>query len=258
MKPNTALLHTVWNDSKEFISKKAIELDQIELDEVISSVFSNGPFYFYILDFVTMEIKYISPSVKDIHGLDPDKVTFQDILDQIHPEDMDFVAKAEKVNWDLVYNKLEKDKIQKYKTSYCFRFRTSDGSYQLFNHQALALTTDENGATAKALNIHTNISHLTSVNNFTISLIGMFGEPSYLNIPVVENNNIPLPSNSLFSKREIQIIHLISDGFTNDQIGNNLNIAVNTVKNHRKNILRKANCKNMGQLITKCITEGLI
>jgi len=258
MKPNTALLHTVWNDSKEYISKRNIELDKIKLDEVISSVFSNGPFYFYILDFVTMEIKYISPSVRDIHGLNPDQVTFQDILDQIHPDDMNFVAKAEKVNWDLIYTKIEKDKIKKYKTSYCFRFKTVDGSYQLFNHQSLALTTDENGATAKALNIHTNISHLTTVNNFTISLIGMFGERSYLNIPVVENHQVPLPTNPLFSKREIQIIRLISEGLTNEQIGNNLSIAINTVKNHRKNILKKANCKNMGQLITKCITEGLL
>jgi len=136
--------------------------------------------------------------------------------------------------------------------------KTSDGSYQLFNHQSIILTTDEKGALAKSLNIHTNISHLTTENNYLISAIGMQGEPSYLNIPVSGNYKFPKASKSIFTKREIELIRLMSDGLTNAEIAINLDIAVNTVKNHRKNILSKANCKNIGQLITKCITEGLI
>jgi DNA-binding CsgD family transcriptional regulator len=258
MKPNTQLLHSVWENFRELISKKDVELEKINLDELIASIFSNGPFYFYIVDFYDMKIKYMSPMVREIHGLDPEIASFQDILDQIHPDDLAFVAKAEAAVWDILYNTLGSERNKKYKMSYCFRFRTSDGSYQLFNHQSLIITTDENGGLAKSLNIHTNISHLTSQNNYQVSAIGMLGEPSYLNIKINEDAILPQPTKPLFSKREVEIIRLMSEGYTNISMADKLFIAHNTIKNHRKNILHKAGCKNLGQLITKCMTEGLI
>lgn len=258
MKPDTELLHSVWDNSSEFITKTDVDAEKVDLNELIASTFSNGPFYFYIIDFFDRKIKYITPSVKDIHGLEPEHTTFQDILDQIHPDDMSFVAKAEATMMDMFYTTLGIEKYKKYKMSYCFRFRTSDGSYQLFNHQAILLTTDEKGRGAKSLNIHTNISHLTSENNYQVSAIGMFGEPSYLNIGLKDNFALPKATDPLFSKREVEIIRLMSAGYTSIEIAEKLFIAHNTVKNHRKNILRKANSKNLGQLITKCMTEGLI
>jgi DNA-binding CsgD family transcriptional regulator len=258
LKPDTHLLHSVWNDSKDFIPKSSIELESNKLDELIASIFSNGPFYFYIVDLFDLQIKYMHSLVKDIHGLDPDHATFQDILDHIHPDDMAFVAKAEAMAFNLMYNAIEKDKRKSYKISYCFRFRTSDGTYKLFNHQAVFLTTDEDGRGGQSLNIHTDISHLTNVNNYQLSFIGLFGEPSYLNVKVLDENPFPIVTKPMFSKREIEIIRLMSEGLTNIEIGNKIFISQNTVKNHRKKILHKAGCKNLGQLITKCITEGLI
>jgi DNA-binding CsgD family transcriptional regulator len=227
------------------------------VDEITGSIFSNGPFYFYIIDFFDKKIKYISPSVKEIHGLDPEHISNQDILDHIHPDDLPFVSKAENISRDLLSNKLDKDKNKKYKTSYCFRFRTNSGSYQLFNRQTILLASDEKGAISKLLKIHTNISHLTSVNNYEVSAIGMFGEPSMMNI-AKDDFKTQLIAKPLFTKREIEIIRLMSEGFTNLEISKKLSIAHNTIKNHKKNIFRKSKCKNSVQLINKCITEGLV
>lgn len=257
MKPNTQLLHQVWSQSSEQITRNDIALERFKLDELISSVFSSGPFYFYIIDFFDMQIKYMSPQVEAIHGLVPDQVCFQDILDQIHPDDMDYVSRAEARTFEL-FKDLGPERIKKYKTSYCFRFRTADGSYQLFNHQAIILTADEQGRIAKSLNVHTNISHLTRENNYKVSAIGMFGEPSYLNLDVAAPTPLAEPTQSLFSKREQQIIRLMAEGLTSLDIAGKLCIALNTVNNHRKNILAKAGCKNTSQLITRCITRGLV
>lgn len=258
MKPDTQLLHKVWNSSKFLISKKDIALEQFQLDELMSSVFSAGPYYFYIIDFFDFKIRYMSPLIKGIHGLEPESVELQDILDQIHPEDMEFVARAERKAFELMHM-LGSGKIRKYKTSYCFRFKTADGSYQLFNHQAIILTADEEGRIAKSLNIHTNISHLTSENNYKVSAIGMFGEPSFLNMDVMTESTTPeSPTPSTLSKREKQIIRLMADGLTSKEIAEKLFITINTVKNHRKNIFRKSNCKNMGQLVVKCVMDCLV
>ncbi|WP_323845631.1 helix-turn-helix transcriptional regulator [Microbulbifer magnicolonia] len=62
----------------------------------------------------------------------------------------------------------------------------------------------------------------------------------------------------LFSGRERQVIRLLSEGKTSAEIADRLSISVNTVKNHRRNILHKANCRNTGQLLSKCMALGEI
>lgn len=61
-----------------------------------------------------------------------------------------------------------------------------------------------------------------------------------------------------FSVREREILALIAAGTTSTEIAEQLNISIHTVKNHRKNMLRKAGCKNSGQLITRCLLMGII
>ncbi|WP_018342817.1 LuxR C-terminal-related transcriptional regulator [Cytophaga aurantiaca] len=259
MKPNVDLLHSVWNNSREFVSKKEVALEGLTLDDLTKSIFTNGPFYYFIVDFFDMKINHMSPSVKDIHGFDPDSVVFQDILDEIHPDDMMFVAKAEAAVWDLIFNKIDRSSNKKYKVSYCFRLKTRDGTYQLFHHQGIILTTDEEGNIGKSLNVHTNINHLTAQNNYKVSVIGMLGEPSYMDIPLTFGDQKFLSTKQLlFSKREIEILKLMAGGMISTEIADKLCISINTVNTHRKNIMKKGNCKTLAQLIIKCVTEGVI
>lgn len=53
------------------------------------------------------------------------------------------------------------------------------------------------------------------------------------------------------SNRERQVLHLLAFGYTNNQIGATLNIEVNTVKTHLKNIYRKLQVNNRTQAALK-------
>ena len=75
-----------------------------------------------------------------------------------------------------------------------------------------------------------------------------------MNIEVDKDN----ASLEKYSKREIDILKLISDGHSNIEIAEQLFISPLTVKKHRNNILKKTNCKNTTQLIKKSILQGLI
>ncbi|GAB3219460.1 hypothetical protein GCM10027454_09100 [Algoriphagus aestuariicola] len=226
----------------------------INFDEIVSAVFTAGPSFYFVLDFFDMSVSQVSSAIKAVHGLDPAATTFNDILELMHPDDLDFVAKAEQKIIEMFDKKIGWDKLLLYKGSYCFRTRMADGSYKLLLHQNLVLTLDEKGGYAKSLNIHTDISHITSKNNYKVSLIGLNGECSYTEMDVISKQL----ETKVYSKREKEILKLIASGLTSRKISDKLCIALDTVKNHRRNILKKAGVTSTAQLIKESMVSGLL
>lgn len=261
MKSEITEMNKLWENL--VMDKKApTQFPLVDFNEIVSEVFAVGPFYYYIVDFYDLSISHISKGFKEAHGVDSDQIkSINDILALIHPDDLIIVIRAEDTASVLVKNSIGIDKMKEYKFSYNFRFKTGTGDYQLYNHQSLILTTDQNGNFGKSLNIHTNINHLTTTNNQKLSLIGLGGNPSYLNMDIFPEEDCPIndviPKN-IFSKRELQIIKLIADGKNTSEIADRLFISQLTVKTHRKNILSKSGCKNSADLVAHGVSEGWI
>mgnify|MGYP003604881807 CR=1 FL=1 len=250
MADNLQQLHTVWETNK---AAGATQLT-LTFDDLTNSIMSAGPFAFYVVDFFDMSLSHISPSNFEMFDFDPKTISFNAVLATIHPDDVDFVIKAEAFLTRFFYEKIGSEKLTSYKISYSHRARFKGGEYALINHQALMLTMDDKGGYGKSLNIHTRIDHLSNHNTYKISLIGLHGEPSYMNISKEENDEGLIE----LSKREIDIIRQISEGKSNDQIAETLSISPHTVKKHRSNILEKTECNNAAQLIKICIQQGIL
>jgi DNA-binding NarL/FixJ family response regulator len=90
-------------------------------------------------------------------------------------------------------------------------------------------------------------------------------------IQTVYNNNIYVPkeysfltsryrvfNNNLLSNREIEILKFIAKEYTSSEIAEKLAISVNTVENHRKNIFRKLEVKNLAGMIVAASRLGYI
>jgi DNA-binding NarL/FixJ family response regulator len=60
------------------------------------------------------------------------------------------------------------------------------------------------------------------------------------------------------TSRETDVLHLVAKGATNPQIASQLNITVNTVKVHLRNILSKLHVENRTQAATLAIERGLV
>ena len=60
-----------------------------------------------------------------------------------------------------------------------------------------------------------------------------------------------------FTPKETLIIHYLLDGLSSKQIGDKMHISVNTVNNHRQNILKKTSCNNVAQLMAFVLRAGL-
>ncbi len=226
----------------------------ITFSDFVQKVLSVGPFYYYIIDFETMEMSNVNPAIADILGHDPATVQLEDVLSSIHPEDVAYVGAIETCAANYFYKHLPPEKILNYKTSFNFRMRLKDGNYGLFNHQAIMLQVGARGGLGKCLNIHTQIDHLTDRNNYRFSLISLTGDPSFLNLKSDED----IEPNLLFSNKELEILKLIADGFENKAIAEKLFISILTVQKHRANILKKSDCKNMTELVKISYMNGLI
>ena len=57
------------------------------------------------------------------------------------------------------------------------------------------------------------------------------------------------PQGKPLSKREIQVLSLVADGYTNKEIANELSISVKTVETHKANCMQKLDLKSRAELV---------
>lgn len=258
MSTNVKILQKSWEKCRQMIAESETELKGIDINELVSSFFCPGPFYYYIFDFQSFSFPYFHPTVEKILGLDPTTITPPDLITRIHSDDMEHMSKCEEAAFNFMFNKVPPDKRKKYKISYCIRIKDKNENYKLFLTQIFTLTSDDNGALGKSFCVHTDISHLTKKNNFRISFLGLDGEPSYCNLDPSKIIKEYSATKLIYSEREMSIIKLIAEGLTADEIGEELFIASTTVRTHIRNLFEKSGCSNKTQLVVKCIKEGLL
>lgn len=60
------------------------------------------------------------------------------------------------------------------------------------------------------------------------------------------------------TKRELQILELLSRGFSSVEIAEHLFISRNTVDFHRRQLLKKTESKNIAELIGNAYRQGIL
>jgi DNA-binding NarL/FixJ family response regulator len=67
-----------------------------------------------------------------------------------------------------------------------------------------------------------------------------------------------LNARQIVTRREKEILQMIVDEFTNQEIADKLYLSLRTVENHRNNLLQKLKVKNTAGLVKIAIQEGLV
>ena len=249
------MLSDLWERYPEIIADQHTDSIEHPLTDILEQTFPLGPYYYYTINIGDNTLSHVAPSYLRIHGEQTYPTHLGQVINLVHEEDLDFVFQAEKATLEMM-EQIGFEHLLNLKTSYCFRMRVANGTYHLFHHQALHLNKDGDGKLTSAVNIHTDIQNITTVNNKIVLVSGIGERDDYCQIDLSQvKEQILAPK---LSKREMEILTLIAKGLTSKEIGEQLFISITTVNVHRKHLLKKTDTTNTVNLIKRCIEYGLL
>lgn len=75
---------------------------------------------------------------------------------------------------------------------------------------------------------------------------------------IVKISRTKLEATPILTKREVEVLKLVAEGLTNQQIGEKLFISIDTVDSHRKNLHTKLGVNNTAMLVRFALENGVI
>lgn len=153
-----------------------------------------------------------------------------------HPDDLEKIISSQIAHSNFIYS-LPPSKRNDYSTIYSLRMRNLSGKYLNVISRQKVIQQDRNGKAWIILGEVTLLPQqtpLTNIQSLTINL---------------KTGQLVCPSDRLsgqnrLSSREEEVFRLMACGCLSKEIAGQLCISVNTVNNHRKNILRKLQAGN--------------
>lgn len=246
---------TTDRDAKLLISERGMEMN-LYLVDLISDFLFTGDYYYYFVDRSGQTLYNQHKNLLKVHGLYKMPEALQDIIDIIHPDDIGFVIRAEEAAHRHIVS-IGIEHLQSLKCCYCFRMQIADGTYRLFYHQSICVAVDSKFRIVKSLNIHADIAHITKVNNYVVTIMGINGNTEFHQISLVDSRKRSVKELNI-TAREKEIIRYIAKGHSSEKIADILGITTNTCRTHRKNLFRKIGCHSVASLIKKTTDLGLL
>lgn len=111
-----------------------------------------------------------------------------------------------------------------------------------FNQQSFVQKMMENGASGYVLKNASKEEIMEAIN-------AVVRGKTYLSFEAAQTMKSGQDNKIILTRREKEVLELIAEGMTNNEIAGKLFISVATVDTHRKNLLAKFNAKNVAELI---------
>lgn len=200
-------------------------------------IFSNVGAIIIIMNLDNYELLYLNNADERILGYKYNKYNYsaQKLIDAHHPEDQNLLIEMKeffKANRNETYSAI-------------YSIMGSDGKYRWVMNTSRLFDKSHKNPDTIVIGV---IQDLTENLNYDKNL---------KNISKEKFRKINATQVGLISQRERQIVKLFANGFKSKEIAEKLDISFHTVNNHRKNILKKLNLKNLSALVNFAVENGL-
>lgn len=232
-------------DYKRFEINRRLLIKIAEVENSSLAVFDMNKKYYTLL--CSKFDKIIGYQLNFDHKVGPDY--FYNLM---HPDDFLFVIDTIIRCFQFLADIPSSEKTD-YKLIVDFRLKNTKGIYLRFIQQVVVLEVDKESNIWLVLKIVDLVSDKAD------------NEPSQrrlLNIKTGKlhlfNDDLSNTSETLLTKRELEILGLLSQGLDSKNISDRLFISTNTVNNHRQNILSKTKSTNISQALIYARRIGII
>lgn len=178
---------------------------------------------------------------------------------QWHPDDYKILN--EKV-YPQNFNFIKTISLEHY-SDYIFscnhRVLNAQGEYIMVLQRSSFVAGANNEGPAGVIGVVFDISHFKIDLNIVHTIEKTTIQSDGVSMSLIDKKIYPVSMTinlSSMSRRELEILKLMSKGMNSKQIADEIKISINTVHNHRKNMLRKTNCKTSSELLNHAARHG--
>ena len=211
----------------------------------------------YILDYSTQQYLFVSEECEHIYGWTCTEFKNMGVIGYTqlcHPDDFKFFSNDVFKKFFQYANQTALSELKQYRFSVNYRMKRKDGNYIMILQQYVVLETDNQGNPLITLGVCTDIT-AHALNNRVIMTVSKYDKEK--GFSMISSDTFS-KIQSKFGSREIEVLKQLANGFSSKLIAEKLNIKENTVRAHRRNLMEKANCKNVAELTQYALQHGLI
>ena len=256
----TGFLNDAYYRSKDIDNREVIQL--LRQAEAIPKKLLPFNGVIHVIDYSQRRHVGLSGPLKNMMGFDP-----RDVLDN----GLDFVIDIFQKDDFKIYNETIFSQVTQflretpqnehgdYVFTYSYRMKKSDGKWINLFQQGRYITDPKTKLPLFSIALVNDISPLKKDNSMIFSIDKKDNENVLFNHKnILTNYYYPDPEESRLSRREREILGRLADGLSSKQLAHKLNLSESTIVNHRKNMLKKTNTKNIAELVRYAINKGLI
>lgn len=216
----------------------------------------------FLVEFTTKKYIYISEAIYNIFGYSVKQfkeMSLAEYQSTIHPIDFEIMNKKVFPDNLKFLESIEPVLYRDYIFSYNYRVQNIKGDYITLLQRFSYIPSNKNAMPFGMVGVGFDITHFKN----DLSVIQTIErttniEGKDVNDLVVKKVHPVYEISNILTKKELEVMNYISKGFGSKQIADTMKISVNTVQNHRKNMLSKMNCKSSSELINYAFKHGLL
>lgn len=208
----------------------------------------------FVIDFRTQKIIHLSKNAQDICGYSHTEILKKGTMfmfDMMHPSDIELLNKnvfSSFIGFCAEYDFNNKD-LSKFKFSYTGRLIQKDGTHKFVLNRYRNMVTGENGIPLVIIGTTSDISNVSESKE----IIGEIVEEKDGKSPkVLLKRSFSIQEKSgdhTLSKKEFEVLKLVTEGFISKEIAALTSRSIQTIHTHRKNIMKKLNCKSFTDVV---------
>ena len=206
---------------------------------------------FYLADVMLLDMEFVHKRVRDMFGIEPEKVTAGYFLTTTHPDDL---KRHHLIRVKLLSTAQEFyiKKGGKLIISSNVRAKNPGGGYTNMLYQAYAFYSKVPYESVFMILVHTDITGFDHIHKGFHIYVG--DDTRLFRFPDKEL----LMMGSMFSQTEFRIIELVAEGLSAKEIADKLFRSVHTINTHRTNILEKSGKSSMAHVIRDLKGQGML